>query len=109
VLRGALTIAGHDAALVTAKLARALDGQDRHEHDGDGEDHPIQNDWNGSARVALISLERSETAWRVVAQLTGEVTPALLATQLRDLRHEVEHVFPNAALFIRPGFDQSAL
>jgi len=27
------------------------------------DDDPVQNDWNGSAKVALISIERSASAW----------------------------------------------
>jgi hypothetical protein len=96
----------HDSTLVTVKLSRALHGRDEHEHGEDGDDHPTQNDWNGSVKVALISLERSENAWHTIAQATGDETPALLAGRLRDLRAEVEHAFPDAQLFIRPGFDE---
>src|SRR5688500_15364445 len=58
-LREALDIAMHDAFFIAAKLRRALDGRDRHEHGEEVDDHPVQNDWNGSAKVALISIERS--------------------------------------------------
>lgn len=67
VVREALEVVAWDAYLVGAKLHRALDGRDRSHHDEDEyDDHPVQNDWNGSAKVALISLERSEPAWRVI-------------------------------------------
>ena len=103
VIREALEIAAHDVLFISAKLRRALDGRDRHEG---SDDHPVQNDWNGSAKVALISIERSEAAWQVIAQATGEETPAMLANELRNLRREVEAVFPNAWSFVRPGFDE---
>jgi hypothetical protein len=106
VLKEALEIAQWDATFVTAKLGRALDGRDRHEHGEDFDDHPVQNDWNGSAKVALISLERSEMAWRVIAESTGEDEPAALAEHVAALRREVERAFPNAYSFIRPGFDE---
>ena len=106
VLREALDIVRWDATLVLPKLARALDGRDRYEQGEDGDDDPVQNDWNGSAKVALISLERSEMAWRVIAQSTGDADPAALAEQIADLRREVERTFPNARSFIRPGFDE---
>jgi hypothetical protein len=102
----ALEVAAHDASLVSAKLYRALLGRLRHREDGCVEDHPVQNDWNGSAKVALLSLERSELAWRVIAQASGEETPAALADQLRTLRREVEDAFPDAWSFVRPGFDE---
>lgn len=106
VIREALEIAAHDALFIGAKLRRALDGRDRHERNGDDDSHPVQNDWNGSAKVALISIERSEAAWRVIAHATGEETPAMLADELRNLRREIEAVFPNACSFVRPGFDE---
>ena len=106
VLREALEVALHDSVLVTVKLSRALHGRDEHQHEGDGDDDPVQNDWNGSAKVSLISIERSENAWRTIADATGDETPALLADQLHDLRAEVEQAFPHARSFIRPGFDE---
>jgi hypothetical protein len=54
----------------------------------------------------LISIERSEAAWRIIAQATGDETAALLDRELRDLGREVEAAFPNAWSFIRPGFDE---
>lgn len=106
VLREALEIAAHDAVFVAAKLNRALDGRDRHQHGEDHDDHPVQNDWNGSAKVALMSVERSEAAWRVIAQATMDDTPAILADQWCDLRREVKEAFPHAWSFVRPGFDE---
>jgi hypothetical protein len=104
VLREALDIASWDATFVGAKLERALHGRD--DQDNDLDDDPVQNDWNGSAKVALISLERSAAAWQVIAQSTGDAAPAALAGQVADLRRAVEQAFPNARSFIRPGFDE---
>jgi hypothetical protein len=55
VVNEALKIVRHDAILIGAKLNRALDGRGRHSHGDEDEWHPIQNDWNASAKVALIS------------------------------------------------------
>jgi hypothetical protein len=106
VLREALEVAQYDVYLFQVKLYRALDGRDLKDDELLGDDHPIQNDWNGSAKVALISIERSEAAWRVIAASTSEETPRAIADQFRDLRREVEQEFPNAWKFIRPGFDE---
>ena len=106
VLREALDIARWDSTFVLPKLGRALDGRDRHEQGEDIDDHPVQNDWNGSAKVALICLERSEVAWRLIAHATGDDEPAALAEHTAGLRWEVERAFPNARSFIRPGFDE---
>ena len=105
VVQESLEIAAHDALFISAKLHRALSGGDPYERNDD-ESHPVQNDWNGSAKVALISIERSEAAWRVIAGATGEETPAMLADELRNLKREVETVFPKAWSFVRPGFDE---
>jgi hypothetical protein len=106
VLKEAFEVASHDVYFISAKLYRALSGRSRLQSDDD-DDHPVQNDWNGSAKVALISLERSDAAWRLIAQASGDDTPLMLADLLADLRGEVEKEFPAAWSFIRPGFDQA--
>jgi len=116
VLVEALNIVCHDCAFVGAKLQQALDGRDRRSHDGRGQvsepdaetcpRDPVQNDWNGSAKVALISLERSDVAWRAIAQATSDPVAAMLADALRDLRHLTLEEFPRATSFVRPGFDE---
>lgn len=102
VVREAVAIVSWDSTLIGGKLARALQG--RESSDGQDDD-PIQNDWNGSAKVALISIERSESTWQAIAQATGDVAAAELASALSALRDEVEEAFPFARLFQRPGFD----
>lgn len=106
VLADALETAGYDKFLITAKLHRAFDGREREAEDGSLHDDPIQTDWNGSAKVALISIERSEAAWRLIAGAAAEETPLAIADQLRDLRRLVEKAFPDAWTFVRPGFDE---
>jgi hypothetical protein len=95
----ALDVVSWDQYLIAAKLHRALRG--RHGDD----DHPTQNHWNGSAKVALISIERSEAAWRLIAHWSAGDQPCLLADHLMQLRKEVEREFPRARYFVRPGFD----
>ncbi|OLB60928.1 MAG: hypothetical protein AUI11_11855 [Acidobacteria bacterium 13_2_20CM_2_66_4] len=70
------------------------------------DDDPVQNDWNGSAKIALISLDRSEAAWRVIAQATSHEEAGSLADAARDLRRLTLEKFPRAMSFIRPGFDE---
>lgn len=106
VLTEALDVVTHDSAFVSAKVRRALDGRDRHRQDEDRDDDSVQNDWNGSAKVALISLERSEVAWRVISQATAGEVAATLADAVRDLRRLAHDEFPHAMSFIRPGFDE---
>jgi hypothetical protein len=105
VLAEALEIARYDATFVGAKLYRALSGKDQSRHE-DGDEDRIQNDWNGSAKVALISLERSEAAWRTIAQATGDTVPSTLAARAGEVRRRVLDEFPDAPAFVRPGFDE---
>ncbi|PYR19725.1 MAG: hypothetical protein DMF98_24390 [Acidobacteria bacterium] len=73
VIVEALDIVGHDSVFIGAKIHRAVDGRDRFEHDEEPfADDPVQNDWHGSAKVALISVERSETAWQTIAAASSD-------------------------------------
>lgn len=110
VVADAIDIVSWDVYFIGVKLHRALAGRDRLDDDnGDDEDDfdddPIQNDWNGSAKVALISIERSAAAWRTIAEATGDAKGAHLAEELSGLRLEVERAFPDAWSFVRPGLD----
>jgi hypothetical protein len=105
-VREALEIASWDCHLIGAKLHRALSGQDEADYDGLIDSDPIQNDWNGSAKVALISMDRSITAWTTIAVATADADAAAMAQRLQTLRLDVERKFPNARKFVRPGFDE---
>ena len=105
-VRDAFEIGSWDCHLIAAKLHRALSGRDAAEHDGFTEDDPIQNDWNGSAKVALISLDRSIVAWNKIAATTADADAAAIAERLQALRMDVQRAFPNARRFVRPGFDE---
>jgi len=65
-------------------------------------------DANGSAKVALIALDRSIGAWRTLQVLLKEkaetIMPMLM--ELDHLRRTAELRFPKARDFIRPGFDE---
>ena len=106
VLDEALTIATHDAFLVTVKLTRAVDGRDRFDQGEDRDEGAVQNDWNGSAKVALVCLARSAEAWRVIAQAADDGTSLEIAEQMDALARDVEEGFPQARQFVRPGFDE---
>ena len=90
---------------IEAKLHRALRGR------MDGEDWEAENgfqkDSNGSAKVALLAIERSIEAWAKLFELlpSGEdiILNALsLLTQLKEISMKE---FPEAMQFKRPGFD----
>jgi hypothetical protein len=66
------------------------------------------NHSDGSAKIALIAIDRSLNAWRVLQLSLPEkkdsAVPMLL--ELDRLRQATEQAFPRARDFIRPGFDE---
>lgn len=103
-LAEAVDVIGWDVTLIAAKLHRALHGRDEYLHD-DREEDPVQNDWNGSAKVALISIRRSAAAWAIVAEELNDDAAREMAAELRALEREALRAFPDAWRFKRPGFD----
>ena len=98
---------------IAAKVFRALMGGDDefdgvYPADNENEINPAQTDANGSAKIALIAIERSLGAWRIVQSCvpdkTGSIAP-IMAT-LENLRGGLEEKLPLARDFIRPGFDE---
>ena len=67
------------------------------------DDDPIRNDRNGSAKIALISIERSESAWQTIAEATGTLPRPSLP---RRWGHSAAKwkALSFARLFKRPGF-----
>lgn len=66
-------------------------------------------DANGSAKTALIGIDRSLAAWRALQislpEKSESIKPMLI--ELDRLRRAVETRFRHARDFIRPGFDES--
>ena len=60
-LLDAVNIVRHDCLLIFVKLHRAIDGREEDEREG-WDDDPVQNDHNGSAKLALTCIDRSEGA-----------------------------------------------
>ena len=92
---------------IAVKLMRALSCRtDGWEDEPEMADFPKDSD--GSAKVALIGIDRSIAAWRWVQLSLPErlesIVPLIL--QLERLRQRVEKTFPEAREFVRPGFDE---
>ena len=104
-LADALEIARWDCFFIHVKLHRAQRGLDEATYGKRCRKLRVQTDWNGSAKVALISIARSIAAWDVIAKTTSHSDAAQVAMELRALQQEVEKMFPNAWKFHRPGFD----
>ena len=70
------------------------------------EDEPKPS--NGTAKIALIAIDRSIIAWDALYHQFSKREDETLAilVQLERLRRGVEQKFPNARAFVRPGFDE---
>lgn len=91
---------------IHVKLGRALDREDddsvkKLETDG------FPNDADGSAKVALIGIDRSLAAWALLQEQFPEKSDGILdfLVHLERLRCQTEAQFPKARAFQRPGFD----
>ena len=96
---------------IAAKVMRAIRGKMEDDEDEDDEEEEKDNDFpsdsDGSAKIALIALDRSIGAWAVILHsnnLHGEGVLEIISF-LDRLRQAVEQTFPEARAFIRPGFD----
>jgi hypothetical protein len=91
--------------LIHSKIARAVHGAAT-DDDRDRRDWPADHD--GSAKVALIGIERSHEAWLQAVE-RGTASDGIIEIFLADLEwlaEELEREFPNARTFVRPGFDE---
>lgn len=90
---------------IAVKTMRALSS--RNDEIQDSEPTDSAKDSDGSAKVALIGIDRSIAGWRLM-QLSlpdhaESIVPLIL--QLERLRIALQRSFPQAPHFIRPGFD----
>jgi hypothetical protein len=90
--------------IIPARIHRALHGL--------AGDRPEDRDWpadyDGSAKVALLGIERSHAAWLDLVK-RGVATDADAAPFVADLvwlGASLERIFPNARAFVRPAFDE---
>ena len=103
----ALEIVEWDCLLIPVKLRRALHGLDEAARGEGLDDDFARADANGTAKLSLLCIDRSEAAWRAIAEWSDNEFAAIFADQLVQLRNEIEEVFPNARGFIRPGLDEN--
>lgn len=108
-LEEALEVIQYYQHQIYVKLARAISGQMEEESVIDDEPARYAKDSDGSAKVALIGLDRSIAAWGVIGRhlptFRSHDVPAIL-THLERLRRRIEKAFPDARGFLRPGFDR---
>jgi hypothetical protein len=93
---------------IYVKLKRAVRGSIEEKGNDFDERNQHASDSDGSAKVALIGIDRSIAAWGLINRMffkfhnhdTGKII-----VHLGLLKKKVEIGFPDARSFIRPGFD----
>ncbi len=104
-LRQALEVVRWYQHLIFTKLARAFRSKILEDQETNLE---FAKDSDGSAKVALIAIDRSIAAWGDVRNRFPFQNKAIqdLLFHLDRLRKDLEHAFPEARAFLRPGFDK---
>lgn len=97
-----LEVVTRDHFLIAAKIYRALVS-----HHGAAVQAPeLLTDALGSAKIALIMIDRSLAAWDTIASTDEDARIGGLIELLEALRTSVELRFPDARAFQRPGLDE---
>jgi hypothetical protein len=103
-------VIGWYSLFISVKFRRALDNKMDLSEEGDT-DEPDDTevpklDGNGSAKIALIAIERSMKAWSGVLELIPDEDRILpILAMLEKIRKLGKAEFPSAERFLRPGFD----
>jgi hypothetical protein len=90
--------------MIPPKVHRALTGLT--DDDPDLREWPADHD--GSAKIALIGIDRSHAAWLQAVE-QGVISHADVQPFIADLiwlGDALERVFPKARAFVRPGLDE---
>ncbi|MBE9045961.1 hypothetical protein IQ255_16380 [Pleurocapsales cyanobacterium LEGE 10410] len=104
-LKEAIEVINYYQYAITVKLSRAIKSRD---NEAKIRLEDISQDSDGSAKIALIEIDRSINAWsELLKYFQAEPRDILkIINYLKQIREIAEKEFPNARLFIRPGFDE---
>jgi hypothetical protein len=93
---------------IYVKIMRAITGKIDESTMTLDEDDDWPKDYDGSAKVALIGIDRSIAAWLALRKHLPEYKDAIIdfLVHLDRLRKKIEVSFPDARAFVRPGFDE---
>jgi hypothetical protein len=92
---------------ISVKVHRAVSSLEFNK-DEETETDLIQNDSNGSAKVVLLAIADTITAWQII-QSAALVDPGLITyftDTCKKIACELCDRFPLAMAFVRPGFDE---
>lgn len=106
VVRAAIDTVLRLAALIPAKVFRALTGLEAGAASDDDWDAARLDDANGSAKVVRLAMAESREAWAVLNNepAIDGVAQSMIG-RLGEMDAEVARLFPGAPAFVRPGFD----
>lgn len=94
---------------IFVKFSRAIGSQANERAEKDEELRAFPKDSDGSAKIALIAVDRSIAAWsglRATLCHDEKDETLNLLVQLTAIRRQAERHFPKARAFVRPGFDE---
>jgi hypothetical protein len=108
-LKDAVEVARYYQYQIQVKLMRAADSLLEEESETLLKEYLKDSD--GSAKVALIGIDRSIPAWAELRLQFPECGDAILdiLVQLDRLRQKTGKAFPSARAFVRPGFDDGPM
>jgi len=103
-LQETIQVIRHYQYFIYPKIVRSIEGRLSTTEAAGSE---LTDDVCGTAKVALIAIDRSLGAWSVLygEYPAQEDSTLSILLHLDRLRRSVEVVFPAARAFIRPGFD----
>jgi hypothetical protein len=90
---------------IAAKVTRAIRGEMEEKAERCDE---VASDSDGSAKIALVAIDRSIGAWAVIPHYNHADAESVfeIISFLDHLRQAIEETFPRARSFLRPGFDR---
>jgi hypothetical protein len=90
---------------IHGKIQRALLG--KMDDDGFDDEHGFPKDYEGSAKIALISIDKTMAAWIKLYELLPSCEDVALKalSLLEKIKQLTNEEFPEAMQFKRPGFD----
>lgn len=107
MIKDSLSVIQWYMTFIHVKLVRALMGKLDHETDEE-EDNEFPHDFDGSAKIALIAIDRSLDAWSALFEILPDKEDDFfkILSLLQKIRSMAREEFPNAEAFVRPGFDE---
>jgi hypothetical protein len=93
---------------IQVKYVRALSGKFDDDYQYEVRSMGFQTDSNGTAKIALIGVERSFEALSQIMQILPQLKDSIfpLIALLHRIISESKREFPDSDKFIRPGFDE---